>query len=81
MNPLFKKTSSVAFAAVAACTMVGGAHAADFPAKDKVITIVVPFAAGGPTDRRPDFESMLFELTVTVAAEPGTLRAGAESLN
>lgn len=28
-----------------------GAHAADFPAKDKIITIVVPFSAGGPTDR------------------------------
>ena len=28
-----------------------GAHAADFPAKDRVVTIVVPFAAGGPTDR------------------------------
>ncbi|MES2786118.1 MAG: tripartite tricarboxylate transporter substrate-binding protein [Pseudomonadota bacterium] len=27
------------------------AHAADFPIKDKVITLVVPFAAGGPTDR------------------------------
>ena len=28
-----------------------GANAADFPIKDKPITIVVPFTAGGPTDR------------------------------
>jgi len=28
-----------------------GALAADFPAKDKPITLVVPFSAGGPTDR------------------------------
>jgi len=27
------------------------AQAADYPLKDKVITIIVPFAAGGPTDR------------------------------
>ncbi|MES2183804.1 MAG: tripartite tricarboxylate transporter substrate-binding protein [Pseudomonadota bacterium] len=34
-------------AALAAC----GAHAQDFPRKDRVLTIVVPFTAGGPTDR------------------------------
>ncbi|MFD0668676.1 tripartite tricarboxylate transporter substrate-binding protein [Ramlibacter sp. MAHUQ-53] len=28
-----------------------GSQAADFPAKDKPITIIVPFTAGGPTDR------------------------------
>ena len=41
------KLALVAAAAVAAF----GAHAQDFPAKDKTITLVVPFAAGGPTDR------------------------------
>jgi tripartite-type tricarboxylate transporter receptor subunit TctC len=39
---------------LACATLLGAtlsAQAADFPLKDKVITIVVPFAAGGPTDR------------------------------
>jgi len=34
-----------------ACTAAFAAQAADYPVKDKVITFVVPFAAGGPTDR------------------------------
>jgi len=39
-------------ATLAAATLAAtGALAADFPVKDKPITIVVPFAAGGPTDR------------------------------
>ena len=40
--------------ALACATLVGAsfsAQATDYPLKDKVITIVVPFAAGGPTDR------------------------------
>ncbi len=37
--------------ALAAGLLALAASAADFPAKDKVITIVVPFSAGGPTDR------------------------------
>jgi tripartite-type tricarboxylate transporter receptor subunit TctC len=39
---------------LACATLLGAtftAQASDFPLKDKVITIVVPFAAGGPTDR------------------------------
>ncbi|MHB1123128.1 MAG: tripartite tricarboxylate transporter substrate-binding protein [Ramlibacter sp.] len=47
MNPLLKSLAPLALAAAAA----SGAHAADFPIKDKVVSIVVPFAAGGPTDR------------------------------
>ena len=51
MNLFFKKSTAIAGAALATCAMFGSVQAADFPAKDKVITIVVPFAAGGPTDR------------------------------
>ncbi|HYP85563.1 MAG TPA: tripartite tricarboxylate transporter substrate binding protein BugD, partial [Variovorax sp.] len=39
-----------AVALVAALTASVGLHAQDYPG-DKVVTIVVPFAAGGPTDR------------------------------
>jgi len=42
-------TALAPLAALASLAM--GAHAADFPIKDKTITIVVPFSAGGPTDR------------------------------
>jgi tripartite-type tricarboxylate transporter receptor subunit TctC len=40
-----------AFTALALAVVATGAMAADFPVKDKPITIVVPFTAGGPTDR------------------------------
>src|SRR3569832_443306 len=38
-------------AVLAAAAVAFGVQAADFPAKDKPITIIVPFAAGGPTDK------------------------------
>ena len=41
------KLALIAIAAAAAL----GAHAQDYPAKDKTVTLVVPFTAGGPTDR------------------------------
>lgn len=44
-----KKLFSLSLLALAALTT--GVQAADFPTKDKPITIIVPFAAGGPTDR------------------------------
>ena len=47
MNNFVK--SLVPLAALA--TVALSAQAADFPIKDKVVTIVVPFVAGGPTDR------------------------------
>lgn len=40
-----------AFTLVAGCLAAASVFAADFPAKDRTITIVVPFSAGGPTDR------------------------------
>jgi tripartite-type tricarboxylate transporter receptor subunit TctC len=48
-----------------------GANAADFPVKDKPITIVVPFAAGGPTDRvaRDLAEAMRKPLGANVVVE------------
>ena len=46
MKTLFK---AIPLALLAVASL--GAQAADFPAKDKPITIVVPFTAGGPTDR------------------------------
>ena len=40
-----------AFSALALAVVATGSQAADFPVKDKPVTIVVPFTAGGPTDR------------------------------
>ncbi|HEY0887367.1 MAG TPA: tripartite tricarboxylate transporter substrate-binding protein [Ramlibacter sp.] len=67
MNPLLKSLTPVALAAVATF----GAHAADFPIKDKVVSIVVPFAAGGPTDRvaRDLAEALRKPLGATVVVE------------
>ena len=45
-----KKMLKLALIAAAAASAFG-ASAQEFPAKDKTITIVVPYAAGGPTDR------------------------------
>ncbi len=45
-----KKMFSLSVLALATVTTIT-AQAADFPIKDKPITIVVPFVAGGPTDR------------------------------
>ncbi len=45
-----KKMLKIALMAAAAAAAFA-ASAQEFPAKDKTITIVVPFSAGGPTDR------------------------------
>jgi tripartite-type tricarboxylate transporter receptor subunit TctC len=46
-----KRRLSLTLAAAAAIAAIAPAHAQDFPNKDKPITFVVPFAAGGPTDK------------------------------
>ena len=68
-------------ASVAAAAL--GAHAADFPAKDKVITIVVPFAAGGPTDRvaRDLAEAMRKPLGVSVVVDNAAGAGGSIGAN
>ena len=76
MKPFFNHSSAVAGAVLALCSLFGAASAADFPAKDKVITFVVPFAAGGPTDRvaRDLAEAMrkpLGGISIVVDSAPG----------
>ena len=63
-----KKLFTLSLLAVAAMT---GANAADFPVKDKPVTIVVPFTAGGPTDRvaRDLAEALRKPLGATVVVE------------
>ena len=65
---IFSKSLAVLAAAALATT---GALAADFPIKDKPVTIVVPFAAGGPTDRvaRDLAEAMRKPLGATIVVE------------
>jgi tripartite-type tricarboxylate transporter receptor subunit TctC len=63
-----KKLFTLSLFAFAAIT---GANAADFPIKDKPVTIVVPFTAGGPTDRvaRDLAEAMRKSLGANVVVE------------
>lgn len=64
-----KKLFGFSLAVVAACH--SWVQAADFPIKDKPVTIVVPFVAGGPTDRvaRDLAEAMRKPLGTTVVVE------------
>ena len=50
-----------------------GVQAQEFPSKDKTITLVVPYAAGGPTDRvaRDLAEASAFSETVTLLSQQG----------
>ena len=60
-----------ALSLIVAASLQSGAIAADFPIKDKPVTIVVPFVAGGPTDRvaRDLAEAMRKPLGTTVVVE------------
>ena len=52
MQPLKALKKALPLALLGALSLAGtAAQAADFPIKDKTITVVVPFTAGGPTDR------------------------------
>jgi tripartite-type tricarboxylate transporter receptor subunit TctC len=63
-----KKLFTLSLLAVA---VLAGANAADYPVKDKPVTIVVPFTAGGPTDRvaRDLAEAMRKPLGANVVVE------------
>ncbi|GAB3363874.1 MULTISPECIES: tripartite tricarboxylate transporter substrate-binding protein [Giesbergeria] len=54
-----------------AVALASGAQATDFPAKGKNVTIVVPFSAGGPTDRvaRDLAEALRKSLGATVVVD------------
>lgn len=54
-----------------AAALTSGAHAEDFPVKGKNLTIVVPFSAGGPTDRvaRDLAEALRKPLNATVVVD------------
>ena len=60
-----------ALSLIVAATCQTWVSAADFPIKDKSVTIVVPFVAGGPTDRvaRDLAEAMRKPLGATVVVE------------
>ena len=67
MKPLLKSVTPLALAVAATFSV----QAQDFPIKDKVVSIVVPFAAGGPTDRvaRDLAEALRKPLGATVVVE------------
>jgi tripartite-type tricarboxylate transporter receptor subunit TctC len=79
MNSLLKSLTPLAVMAVVTL----GAHAADFPIKDKPITIVVPFAAGGPTDRvaRDLAEAMRKPLGATIVVDNAAGAGGSIGAN
>lgn len=66
-----KKTFAITAIALAASATATGSFAQNYPAPNKNITFVVPFAAGGPTDRvaRDLAEAMRKPLNATIVIE------------
>jgi tripartite-type tricarboxylate transporter receptor subunit TctC len=81
---MLSKTLSLIGAATAlALASMGNAVAQDFPNKDKNITFVVPFAAGGPTDKaaRDLAEAMRKTLGATIVIDNATGASGSIGAN
>ncbi len=77
-----KFTPRILFALLSAL-LVASAMANDYPVKDKIITIVVPFTAGGPTDRvaRDLAEAMRKPLGVSVVVDNAAGAGGSIGAN
>ncbi len=80
---LSKPLSLIGAAAALALTFAGSATAQDFPNKDKNITFVVPFAAGGPTDKaaRDLAESMRKTLGANIVVDNAVGASGSIGAN
>ncbi len=83
MKHLIHKTAAVAALAALATLATGALAQGQWPAKDRAITIVVPFVAGGPTDRvaRDLAEAMRKPLGVSVVVDNAGGAGGAIGAN
>ncbi len=83
MKQLIHKTAAVAALAALATLATGALAQGEWPAKDRAVTIVVPFAAGGPTDRvaRDLAEAMRKPLGVSVVVDNAGGAGGAIGAN
>jgi tripartite-type tricarboxylate transporter receptor subunit TctC len=83
LKQLIHKTAAVAALAALATLATGALAQGEWPAKDRAVTIVVPFAAGGPTDRvaRDLAEAMRKPLGVSVVVDNAGGAGGAIGAN
>lgn len=79
MNKLIKKLLPLA----ALVSVAFGAQAQGYPVKDRIITLIVPFTAGGPTDRvaRDLAEALRKPLGATVVVENAAGAGGSIGAN